>query len=157
MSVTAIKPVSPDEVAILELIAQWSKALENKDLEGMMEHYAPDILLFDIKPPFQTVGIDSFRALWEECLPYFPEKFKSEHRNLNLFVDGNVAYAHMLHHITPIGEKHPAGQTWLRVTVGYRKVKDKWQVVHEHVSIPFDPVSAKVSYITDIQAGAAEE
>ena len=56
---------------------------------------------------------------------------------------------HGLHHVTPIGEESRWGQTWLRVTVCYRRIEGNWRVVHEHVSVPFDPITEKVSYITD--------
>jgi len=55
---------------------------------------------------------------------------------------------HCLHHIKP-EKAHPAAETWMRVTVCYRKIDGKWKSVHEHVSVPFDPRSGKVSFITN--------
>ena len=37
----------------------------------------------------------------------------------------------------------------MRVTVCYRRMGGEWRVVHEHVSLPFDPMTGQVSYITD--------
>jgi hypothetical protein len=31
----------------------------------------------------------------------------------------------------------------MRVTVGYRKINGKWKVIHEHVSIPFNPMNSQ--------------
>lgn len=141
--------VTRDEEAIRELADQWSKALEAKDLEGLTADYAPDALLFDVKPPYKTKGVDAIRRLWEVCLPYFPAKYKSVHRDFEVTVSGDLAFAHGLHQIKPTSEDHPAGGMWLRVTVCYQRRGGKWQVVHEHVSLPFDPATGQVSYITE--------
>jgi len=29
-------------------------------------------------------------------------------------------------------------QTWVRVTVGFRKMEGTWRITHEHVSVPCD-------------------
>jgi uncharacterized protein (TIGR02246 family) len=139
-----------DEEAIRALVRAWSKALEARDLDGLTAAYAPDVVLFDVKPPFRIEGVEAIRRVWEVCLPYFPAEFISEHRGLQVTVSGDLAFAHGLHHIQPIGEAHPAGATWIRVTVCYRRIGGSWRVVHEHVSVPFDPETGQVSYITDL-------
>lgn len=156
MTATTIERPAQDEAQIRTLISAWSRALEAKDLDGLTANYAPDMLLFDVKPPYKTVGVAAVRRLWEACLPYFPAAFKSEHRDLDLTVSGDLAFCHGLHHIKPTDDpNHPAGQTWIRVTACYRKVEGKWVVVHEHVSIPFDCTMGQVSPIIDPDVVAA--
>jgi len=139
-----------DEAEIHTMAEAWAKAFEQKNIDGLMANYADDVLLFDVKPPYQIKGVESYRAMWEACLPCFPAKFKSERRDLKISASGNVAFLHCLNHIRPLGEEgHPAGHTWIRVTVCYRKIDGRWKVVHEHVSVPFDPITEKVAYITD--------
>jgi ketosteroid isomerase-like protein len=38
---------------------------------------------------------------------------------------------------------HPAMQTWIRNTGGYRRIQGRWQIVHEHCSVPFNPETSK--------------
>lgn len=141
---------SKDEAALRDLIAKWSKALEAKDIDGLTANYSPDVVLFDLKPPYKVIGIDDYRELWRSCLPCFPASFKSEHRDLSLTVGQDVAYWHGLHHITPTdGKPHPAGSSWLRATVCYRKIAGKWVVTHEHVSLPYNPMTGMVVQIAD--------
>ena len=64
-------------------------------------------------------------------------------------VGGDAAFAHCLHRIVPIGEASRAGETWMRVTLCYRRIGGAWQVVHEHVSVPYDPRTGLVVNITD--------
>ena len=141
---------SRDEAEIRRLIDAWSRALEARDLDGLVANYAPNVLLFGVKPPYKTEGVAAVRRLWEACLPYFPKSFESEYHGLSLTVGADVAFCHGLHHIKPLGEPgHPASQTWIRVTACYRKVGGRWLVAHEHVSIPFDCTTGQVSPIPD--------
>ena len=136
-----------DEAEIRSMMKSWSTALEAKDVAGLMADYAPDALLFDAIPPYKTAGADNIRQVWENCFPYFPETFKSEHRDVVIHVDGDTAFMHGLHHFIPTPADHPSGQTWLRVTVGYRRIDGQWKVVHEHWSIPFNPMNGKAWYV----------
>ena len=125
---------SADEAEIRRMIADWARALEAKDVDGLVANYAPDALLFDVKPPYKTTGVAAIRRVWEDCLPYFPKSFRSEHRDLELTVGGDAAFFHGLHHMVPDDKDHPCGQSWLRVTGCFRKIDGRWRVVHEHVS-----------------------
>lgn len=144
-----------DEEAIRALIGAWSRALEARDLDGLTAAYAPEVVLFDVKPPYRIEGVASIRRVWEACLPYLPAELASVHHDLQVTVNGDLAFAHGLHRIEPVGEPHPAGATWIRVTACYRRIGGSWRVVHEHVSVPFDPETGQVSFITDLAPSPA--
>lgn len=137
------------EAEIRKLIANWSKALEAKDVEGLTVDYASDAVLYDAIPPYKTQGVENIKQLWQNCLPYFPVQFKSEHRDLNIQVEGDLAFVHGLHHFVPTPADHPSGTTWMRITVCYRRIAGAWKVTHEHVSIPFNPMNNQAWMITD--------
>lgn len=139
--------VNTDEAKIRGMIAAWSAALEAKDLDGLTADYAPDAVLFDAIPAYKKTGVEEIREVWSQCLPHFPETFKSEHRDIKIYVSGDAAFAHCLHHI--IADDHPASKSWLRVTVGYRRIDGHWKVQHEHVSLPFNPLDNQAWTITD--------
>ena len=133
-----------DEAEIRRLIAAWSTALEAKDVDALTANYLPDSVLYDAIPPYKVVGKDAIREVWANCLPYFPEVFKSEHRDLTIHVAGDIALVHGLHHFIPTPADDPVGQTWLRITIGFRRIDGKWKVVHEHISAPFNPLNNQV-------------
>ena len=54
-----------DEARIRDCIQSWCRALHAKDVNGVMSHYTPDILTFDLAPPLQHVGND-YRRGFEE-------------------------------------------------------------------------------------------
>jgi uncharacterized protein (TIGR02246 family) len=149
MSATLDRSARQDEADIRALIAEWSRALEAKDVAKMTENYVPDALLYDAIPPYKTVGVEAIRQAWNACFPFFPEKFKSEHRDLVVHVAGDVALVYGLHHFVPEPAGDPIGENWLRMTVGYRRIDGQWKVVHEHISTPFNPMTSQAWMITD--------
>ena len=144
-----ISDMSEDEAAIRRVIAAWSRALEAKDLDGLVADYADDAVVFDAIPPYKTVGKEAIREVWANCLPYFPERFKSEHRDIVIHVTGDTAIMHGMHHFVPDLADDPIGQNWLRVTVGYRRINGQWKSVHDHISTPFNPMNSQAWMIRD--------
>jgi len=126
------------EQEIKAAMAQWSHALEAKDADALTALTAEEIILYDVKPPLVIRGQAAYRQVWAECLPYFPARFRSEHCNIHIHADGDCAFVSGFHHIVPIGEDNRAGDSWMRITIGYRKIRGVWKSVHEHVSIPVD-------------------
>jgi hypothetical protein len=50
-----------DAARIRQLADNWAKAVRAKDIDALMSHYTPDILVFDLAPPLQYNGIDAYR------------------------------------------------------------------------------------------------
>ncbi len=48
------------------------EAVRDKDIEGIMSIYAPEVVSFDIVPPLQYIGADAFRKVWEETVLVVP-------------------------------------------------------------------------------------
>ena len=131
-----------NEAQIRQLISDQQRAICIKDVDQIMSHYANESILFDVKPPFQTKGKDAIRQLWQDCLPYFPNTFEIETHDLTIIVNDNLATAHWLFRFK--GEQdHPAMQMWMRATAVCQKNQDDWQILHEHISVPFDPETAQ--------------
>ena len=121
-----------DETQIRQLIADQASAICAKDLDRIMAHYATDVINFDVKPPFQTIGADAWRHTWEACLPYFPDSSGTETRDLSIKVSGDLALAHWLWHLTGIAKDHPAAQMWFRTTAGYQRTTSRGRMAALH-------------------------
>ena len=131
------------EDEIRDVLIQWAQAIISRDLEGLMALYADDVIYFDSKPPFQTNGKEAVRAIWHDNFPYFPTECSLGLRDFTVFGEGDVAFAHCLLHFG--GDKNsPASQTWVRATSGYRRLNGRWQIAHEHLSLPFDAMTGMV-------------
>lgn len=142
---TTTNTLSSQEAEIRQLVAAQQGAICTKDVEQIMSRYADEIVIFDVKPPFQTQGKEAVRQLWEDCLPYFPELSGMETRDLTVTGNDNFAVAHWLFHFT--GERdHPAMQMWIRATAVCQKYQGTWQILHEHISVPFNPSTAQAVF-----------
>ncbi len=71
-----------DEAEVRQIVANWTKALRAKDVEGLMANYTPDVLFFDLAPPLQYKGADACRKNWEEWLPTFQGPLGCEQHEL---------------------------------------------------------------------------
>ena len=59
-----------DETQIRQLIDDWRSALCARDLDRLMQHYAPAVLFFDAVPPYQHRGAGAYRRTSEAMFPY---------------------------------------------------------------------------------------
>ena len=125
-----------DEAGIRECIESWTKALRAKDVDGVMSHYTPDVLAFDLAPPLQHTAAE-YRRGFEEWFKTWDGPIQCEVRDLQVKVGGDVAYAHSLNHLS--GTRTDGGKTdiWIRATLCFEKVGGRWLGAHEHLSVPF--------------------
>ncbi|GET42744.1 YybH family protein [Microseira wollei] len=139
-----------DEAEIKQIIVDTANAICAKDLDRIVSHYATDVTFFDVKPPFQSKGVDAVRRMWEACLPCFPDSLQIETQDLKVIVSGDLAIAHWLGRFTGMALDHPAMQTWLRFTTALQRHQGKWQIVHEHGSVPFNPETSQAVFALEI-------
>lgn len=127
-----------DEAEIKRVIEDGVEAVRNKNIEGVMSFYAPEVVSFDIVPPLQYVGADAFRKVWEEVFFVYQGPIDYEIHDLSITVGDDVAFTHSLNRIS--GTMNTGQQTdlWLRWTACFRKINGKWLIVHHHNSVPVD-------------------
>ena len=123
-----------NEEQIRTLNDNWASAVEAKDIDTILANYTDDVVVFDVPPPLQIKGRDAYRENWEHFLKRFKGPVKCEFQDTEITADENVAF---LTTLTRIREKNdPNSGSWVRVTVGYRKIGGAWLATHEHISIP---------------------
>jgi len=128
---------------IRQLIADQHAAVTAKDVDGILSHYATDAVVFNVKPPFQIRGAKDWREVWASSLSHFPAGFGIETEGLSVLTSGDLAVAHYFLRFTGM-----PGQTWIRVSTVYQKLRGKWLISHEHSSVPFDPETSKAVFET---------
>lgn len=149
----AITPNSKtsDKAEVRKVINEFYAALCKKDVNSMMSHYAPDVIVYDVKPPFQTKGAVAWRHTWEACMPYFPEPdcFEIEIKDITITAGSDLAFANYLFRLITANKQHDAAQTWIRATICFKKQQGKWKVLHEHGSVPFNPHTLQAMFSKD--------
>ena len=133
------------EAEIRAQVDSWLQAVLAMDIDGIVSHYAPDILAFDAVSQLQFKGIDAYRKHWQTCLTMCGlGSMIFDMHDLNVVASDDVAFATALNRCGGIGENGEEKTGWMRMTAGYRKTNGKWRVVHEHFSAPFDMETLKV-------------
>ena len=126
-----------DEAAIRELITRWAGAAHTGDLETVLVDHDPDIVMFDVPPPYDGVrGIDAYRDSWPPFFEWQRQGALFEIVELEVTAGEDVAFAHALLRCGMPAELEANPQNRLRVTIGLRKRDGRWVVTHEHHSFP---------------------
>ena len=131
------------EAAIRELIDRFANAFRAKDVDGIMSFFAKDIVSFDILPPLQTVGAETFVTHWQQFFESHQGPIHVEFPDVRIAASDDVAFSYCVHRIKGTLKSGQQTDWWLRWTAGYRKTKGKWLIVHEQVSVPVDLRSGK--------------
>jgi uncharacterized protein (TIGR02246 family) len=131
------------ETEIRDLLEDWAAAARSGDLEGVMAAYAPDIVAFDAIAQLQFKGAEAYRKHWQMCVEMCSGPMTFEIHDLAIEAEGGFGFAHYLVRCGGTGPDGMEHTGWMRVTVCCRRTGDRWQVAHEHFSVPFDMESGK--------------
>lgn len=133
---TLATAATDDAAELRTLIDAWAAAVRAKDIDAVMRHYAPDVVVFDVMPPLFVKGVDAYRCNWQSWFDALEGQADFQFAELHLEVSGDLAYCFSINRLRARyrdGAKHDA-QT--RATVCFCKRDGRWQVVHEHASVP---------------------
>jgi uncharacterized protein (TIGR02246 family) len=131
-----MSPHEKDSAQIRQLIADWSAAVQRKDYDGILKSHSPDILMFDVPPPFQSEGIEAYRKTWDLFFDWLSGPPKFELVDLRITAGSEVAFA-TAHGkcFGPNGGGIPQ-ELDFRLTLGLCKRDGHWVIEHEHHSVP---------------------
>ena len=115
-------------------------AFKAKDVDAIMKVYAPDqtLVVFDVIPPRQYVGAAAYRKDWQTFLGNFDGPITVELTDLDIGADRNLAYSHSIQRVAGTDKQGKKLDFTVRVTDVYQRIRGRWFIVHEHVSVPVD-------------------
>ena len=127
-----------EEAAIRETIGNLARTLRIKDIDALMTHYAPDTIVFDLRPPLRVASADAYRRNFEAWFASVDGPINYEIHELLVTVGDDVAFCHSLSHVRSTRTNGEKADYWVRVTSGLRKMSGRWMITHEHISMPID-------------------
>jgi ketosteroid isomerase-like protein len=130
-----------DEADIRQRIDMLVQSIRAMDLEGVMSHYAPDIVSFDVQPPLRQAGTGGKRKNWVEAFAVFQPPLDYEIRDLTITVCSEAAFAFSINRLSGALGTGTRSGIWVRSTLCFRKIDGSWLIVHDHVSVPSDFVT----------------
>lgn len=126
---------SENEIQIRQLIENWAKAVRNRDVDAILAFHSENIVMYDVPEPFQSVGLDEYRKTWNLFFKY-TKMGVFDIRELNIIADENVAFAYAKMQCSDKSNSEDFIPLDFRLTIGLKRVKGQWTILHEHHSIP---------------------
>jgi uncharacterized protein (TIGR02246 family) len=125
-----------NEQEIRELIERWAKAVRDKDFDGILACHATNILMFDVPLPFESKGIEAYRETWNLFYSCQPEPIAFDIQRMDVVAGTEVAFVIALMQCEEKGKNGELIKLNFRLTVGLRKIEERWMILHEHHSVP---------------------
>jgi uncharacterized protein (TIGR02246 family) len=128
--------ISDDEVAVRDLIEAWVDAVRRKDYDGILRSHAADFVMFDVPPPFESVGLDAYRKTWDLFFSCSGELVRFEIQEMDVTAGADVAFAFATMRCTTRGSNGKPEPLDFRLTMCLRRIDGRWVITHEHHSVP---------------------
>jgi PhnB protein len=130
--------MNSDENQILRVLANFTRALHDKDAAAAIAPLSADEVTFDLAPPLR-MDPDATHdpAALEEWFETWESPIVSESHDLKIAVGGDVAYAYGMQHMTGTKKDGEEVDLWFRATACFRRESGSWRITHMHNSVPF--------------------
>jgi uncharacterized protein (TIGR02246 family) len=128
--------ISEDETAIRKVIESWTAAVRRRDIQAILKNHSPDIVMFDVPPPFQSRGIDAYEKTWDTFFSWSADPIPFDITEMTITAGSDVAFVVATMHCAEPGPNGEQIGLDFRLTVGLRKIEGQWTITHEHHSIP---------------------
>ena len=126
------------EQEIRELHEEWFAASARKDLDATMSPIAPGIVSYEHSTPLEYTDIADIREECRQGFEYQGEDFSWTVPDLQILVREDLAVAWGLNRMASKDADGAGVVSWSRGTRVFRRTKDGWRLVHQHVSFPVD-------------------
>jgi uncharacterized protein (TIGR02246 family) len=124
-----------EESEIRALISRWAEAVRDENLAGIRADHDPDILMFDVPPPFLSRGLDAYMATWQTFFTWQAKPVEFDFYDIAVTVGTDVAFATAIGRCGDLSSGKKV-QLEFRLTMGLRKQGGRWRITHEHHSLP---------------------
>ena len=126
-----------NEQQIHQRVTNWARAVQEKNWEGILAGHHADIVMYDVPPPFQSVGIDAYRNTWKDFL-YALENGSHSFVlvDLHVIAGEDVAFCFSPMKCVYHDGKGQRIELDFRLTLGFKKIDGEWWFMHEHHSVP---------------------
>jgi ketosteroid isomerase-like protein len=130
--------MNDDELEIRGVLADFTRAIHDKDATQAIASLSDDEVTFDLAPPLRH-GPDTTHdtASLEEWFETWRTPIISESHDLIVAVGGDVAYAYGVQHMTGTKKDGENVDLWFRATACFRREDGRWRITHMHNSVPF--------------------
>ena len=128
--------MTDSKAEIRKLVEDWAAAVRRRDLPAILAHHAPDMLMFDVPPPFLSRGRDAYRLTWDEFFRWAPDPVVFDIRDMEITAGEDVAFVAAQMRCAGGIDRAAAEPLDFRLTIGVVRRDGQWIILHEHHSVP---------------------
>jgi uncharacterized protein (TIGR02246 family) len=128
--------MTSDETAIRTLLDRWTAAVRAADRPAIRRDHDPDILMFDVPPPFLSRGLDAYMATWETFFAAAEKPVAFALHDIEITCAQDVGFATAVGRCVTTDKDGKREPLEFRLTMGLRKIDGSWRITHEHHSLP---------------------
>lgn len=132
----AARAVAEEEVR--ELHQRWSDLTAAKDLDGLMDGIADDVVSYEHGGPLQYVGKPSVREVCKAGLDAATGAVSFNTPELSVVTREDIAVAWGLDRVQAETDDGTI-TSWSRATRIFQRHPAGWKMIHQHLSYPLDP------------------
>lgn len=139
-----------DADAIVGILSAACVAVEAGDEDGLltMFHERPETFLFDYMPP-RAAGTAKLRENFRAASRGLVGSLTCEVREVEVYpLSPDAAWTAAILHVAARYDSGDEVDLTYRATDIWRRIDGRWAVVHEHASLPVDPVTG----LADLQS-----
>ena len=118
----------------------YKQAAWDQDTEGMINLYHENVVIYDMWENGYQIGLAAWSVAVKDWLGSLgEEKVKVTFEMMDLQEGSNLAFGSALIIYQAISAENELLRGMKnRLTVGFRREKDQWKVIHQHTSAPID-------------------
>ena len=129
--------------ALRDLIAERVAAVASKDPAPLASRQATDIVVFDVLPPLVSRGKSAIVEKTQQWFDGYAGEIGYDVEHLDIQADEDLGFCSFVYHVTGTLQSGDEVDMWVRATLCCEQVDGRWQIVHDHESVPFDPASGR--------------
>ncbi|MEE6261164.1 nuclear transport factor 2 family protein [Plantactinospora sonchi] len=124
--------------------AEWFRDSAAKDINGVMTKIADDVVSYEHAAPMVYRGAGAVREVCQYGFDIADGEFRWDIPDLEVMVRGDLAVTWGLNRMRVTGRDGATVESWSRGTRIFQRRDGRWQMIHQHVSFPFDPSSGQI-------------
>lgn len=144
-----------DEAAIRRIFDEWFVGTADKDIDRVMQHIASNVVSYEHDAPLQYLGADAVRAVCRKGMDLSGSGCGWDVPDTTIVIHGALAVQWGLNRMWFTGEDGKEALSWSRGTRVFGKKDGAWEMIHQHVSYPYQPETGLAR--TDLTPDSASE
>ncbi|TDC97807.1 nuclear transport factor 2 family protein [Actinomadura sp. 7K507] len=134
------EPAASGEEEVRRVHEDCSRGTAAKDLDALMAGIADDVVSYEHEEPLQYTGVQAVRESCARNLDAAGDtRVSLDIPDLTILVRDDLAVAWGLNHVQVTEPGKPAADSWSRGTRVFQRRDGAWLMIHQHVSLPYDP------------------